>query len=356
MDVLTIGRIVLRRWYVVLIGILLTAAAVYAVATNIEPTYESSGSFLLTSPDMRGEGAPDLGVVAHLANAEGIIHSLTTGTTPEAFTEDVDGGSYTIFASPDGSVLTVEAVADRPEGAVTIAGAVVAAIHDEVAQQQAAVGISDNSRRISRTLQEPSVETATLAPDTATGGAEAGAYLSSGSVLIVDPPEGTANPYASSTFTLRVLEETLMSPLVYASTLDGRETTYELAQVPRDVAPILYVTASGADPDEVQATFAAVVDRTRAELANRQEAAGVGPSSLMSLEPLSVPTAPQLASTNLKRPLAAALGLGGMATLALVLVSDRALGSRARRRRRRRHVEGETEVKVEPRQRQPQRS
>ncbi|MDQ3932799.1 MAG: chain length determinant protein, partial [Actinomycetota bacterium] len=50
MDLVTFLRVLLRRWDVVLPGLLLTVVTVMAAGASVSPEYEAEGSVLLLGP------------------------------------------------------------------------------------------------------------------------------------------------------------------------------------------------------------------------------------------------------------------------------------------------------------------
>ena len=152
-------------------------------------------------------------------------------------------------------------------------------------------------------------------------------YESDTTLLLVMPAkaDGTAeaiNPYLNFGATLvvtgTVLSEAMGQESV-AKTLkaSGATADYAIVPDPYGQSPTVTITASDPDPKDVGTTLQKVVAATRAELADRQRAAGAPPASWIAAVGVTAPEKPTVIRSDQIRAIAF-IGLAGM-ILALFL-------------------------------------
>lgn len=101
MDLAAVIRSLLRRWYVVLAGLLITGAAGYAVLTQIPPTYTASGTVLLLPPTATVEGENPLLQLGGLEQPASLVVAYLAGSSARAeFAETFPTAEYDIVVDP----------------------------------------------------------------------------------------------------------------------------------------------------------------------------------------------------------------------------------------------------------------
>ncbi|GAB2457956.1 hypothetical protein HD599_003458 [Conyzicola lurida] len=141
----------LRRWYVIVVGVLLTAGATYLVYDASEPTYEISGTAVLlpgssTVPD-GGNGFLYLGGLNPAL--EVLMRSVNSdATSSEILGDDPGVTGYTVERDSDasGPILLVTATSDTQSGARSILRAVLDTLPVRLAALQNDVAVPDAAR------------------------------------------------------------------------------------------------------------------------------------------------------------------------------------------------------------------
>lgn len=331
MDVIEIVRTVFRRWYVMVPVLLVTAGLAYTVVATAESQYETTGSFLLTQASLVG-GAQETGTTQVSVSPSVIAEVVQGDSVRELVVAEGGTADYDVSAGEEG-LVRVRATGDGEQATVLTAQIALEEIQRVLAERQDQGGIPEQRRVTAEVLASPSMaQRQVVDVDTEE---EAVRYVARGTVRFVGPTDQGANPYAASlSGTIRVLEEVLQSPQVRREVqADGAAGVFEVGARPRDTAPIIYVVGRGTSPDMANQTFSTAVDRLRGELRQRQEIAGAVSASMLSLEPLSIPTGAALIGGELRRPLIVIVGLGLVAALSLAILVE-GLASRSRRSRR----------------------
>jgi capsular polysaccharide biosynthesis protein len=163
-------------------------------------------------------------------------------------------------------------------------------------------------------------------------------YESRTTLLLVMParPDGAAaaiNPYLNFGSTLivtgKVLSEAMTQDSMVQTLEDsGAKAAYALVPDPWGQSPTLTVIASDPDPDQVAATLRGVVEATRHELANRQEAAGAPPASWIAAVEVTAPATPKILRSDQIRVIAL---IGGAGMILAVFLAFAAEGWQRRR-------------------------
>lgn len=325
-DALALGKLAFRRWYVVLVGIVITSAVALLVARDVQPTYEMTAPYLISSPQFRGDAADLQLRKGTLAGS--IAASLNVGGVSGRILDDATDATYQVMTSGEEGVIEVLSNSPDAEQSARIVARVMAAIVDlaDLRQEELQVPVAD--RFVARTLSQPDVTTGEGIETVNVEGSETVSIQAVGAILLESPLTSNANPYSSPSLTFRVIEEVLEAPNRVGQVARG-DSSYDLSRLPRDTAPIFYVTAQGSDVSDTLATFEGAVAASQAVLDSRQEGAGIPQTRRITLEALSQPISPLLLSNNLVRPLAVIVGLGGIVALSLAVAVDAV----ARRRR-----------------------
>lgn len=357
MDVLTLTMTVLRRWYVAAPILGVTLAAMVLVALQTERYHQVTGSYLLATEQLANPGqqpAPDEDdgpsnvEVAPGVSTGAIADVVSGGEVLERLRAAGATADYDVSVS--GNRLRVSAAADEPDPLVPTVTGVLEAIEAEVERRQRDEGLTESERVVVEVLAAPT----DASIQERSGDADAaGDYTAFGSVRLVEPTaEETINPYASMSFSLGVLEVLLagegarsqiaeqvgVAPGSMASaTLDDGEVATaptEYAVVARDTegAPLVNVLVTSVDPQLAQRTYDAVVAFSGTELDARQAALGVPSEERVGLQQLSTVSEPRALGRELDRPLITILGVGGVAAIAMALLTENVMAGRGRRR------------------------
>lgn len=143
MDLLTLVRIMLRRWYVVIPVALLSLLAAGATYASIEPTYQASGSVLLLNPQSQvdpasGKANPYVGNLTVAAKVVTVV--LDSRESRLEFLRQGHRGVYTLGADPSSPIVVVTTIGDTAESARETTRTVMGAIDDVLTARQQDLG------------------------------------------------------------------------------------------------------------------------------------------------------------------------------------------------------------------------
>lgn len=156
MDFFDSVRVLLRRWYVVLLGLLLLGGAAYYAIAVVPTNYQARAQYVLLLP----AGSPGPGAINPYLNLNGgltFAASLIASDigTKAAIEELADAGftsTYTIGLSTGaGPVLEVSASGTDPDDVLATRDAVLTRFDQELDELQAIPGIPSRQRIFSRT-------------------------------------------------------------------------------------------------------------------------------------------------------------------------------------------------------------
>jgi hypothetical protein len=138
MDFWELLAVMVRRWYVTLPILALTAVLAVTMPARVDPTYRASGTVVLVEP---AGNAADLNPVASAglnANANALA---TIATLPDAQSDVAEAGLSTQYTvESDGSVLVIEAGGATPNEAAETVQFVEQLLTERLNQQQENVG------------------------------------------------------------------------------------------------------------------------------------------------------------------------------------------------------------------------
>lgn len=148
MDFLTAVKVVVRRWYVVLPVMLVSAVITAGVVQNVPPAYQSAGSVLLASPGMaREDGAPAINPFANIDYSSSVVAGIVAQLmeSKEVRERLVEAGADPdyIVGTPTGSnapVLGIESTAATAELSVQTVQIVMTGIQQELETRQRDAG------------------------------------------------------------------------------------------------------------------------------------------------------------------------------------------------------------------------
>jgi len=150
MDLRGVTASLLRRWYVVLLGLALTTGLVYLAYTAVPPTYSAQGSVLLLPP---GAAVPDgsnallqLGGLELPASL--VVAYLTGDAVREPFDAQYPDATYEVVLDPvsRGPLIVLTVSAPTPDSVMDALGTALANIPDALASLQDQVDAPPSSR------------------------------------------------------------------------------------------------------------------------------------------------------------------------------------------------------------------
>ncbi|WP_028471909.1 hypothetical protein [Nocardioides alkalitolerans] len=185
MDLKDLARSALRRWYVLLVCLLLTAAGALGIARSMPASYDVSSSILLLPPasSVGDEGNPYLYLSGLGQAVDVLVTRLTSDAVAQPVLERHPGVTLTVErdVSTTGPIILVSASGpDAADGESTVAE-VVAALPGQLADLQSALDVPDGSVITSTVLTAPE----DAAPNTKARTRAATAVVGAGLVLSV---------------------------------------------------------------------------------------------------------------------------------------------------------------------------
>lgn len=159
MDLKDLARSALRRWYVLLVCLLLTAAGALGIARSMPASYDVSSSILLLPPasSVGDEGNPYLYLSGLGQAVDVLVTRLTSDAVAQPVLERHPGVTLTVErdVSTTGPIILVSASGpDAADGESTVAE-VVAALPGQLADLQSALDVPDGSVITSTVLTAP---------------------------------------------------------------------------------------------------------------------------------------------------------------------------------------------------------
>lgn len=150
----TLGSL-LRRWYILALGLLLTAAMCWVLQGRVPVTYEAKGSQVLMPPPATvGEGNPYL----YLGGLSQALDVLIRHVSAEEATKPVlrafPGTNYSVQAdgSTSGSILVISASGSTPEATMGVLQAALDKVPVALKAMQDELAIADKVRINVRTV------------------------------------------------------------------------------------------------------------------------------------------------------------------------------------------------------------
>jgi len=162
MDLLTLMRILLHRWYLILPCVILTAAASWGAYASVAPDYESSGSLLLLNPPSQvdkatGRANPYVGNLVTAGSVVSVI--LNSPAYHREFKDRGVTGTYTVFADPSSPIIIVTSRDDTPEQAQASTEQVLEKFDEVLVARQSDLGVPNSIRVTTQVVTAPSVPT-----------------------------------------------------------------------------------------------------------------------------------------------------------------------------------------------------
>jgi hypothetical protein len=172
MDFLSVIRVIIRRWYVVVSALLISMAISYAVVRSIAPTYQASGSALLVgAPPAQNPDDPDTlnqNPFTRLDASTAVLTAVATqimdaGPTRESLIAEGASKDYQVGQATDGTPVFVVVATDRDaEVAIGTVNLVLDRLGEELDSRQADAGAPPEARVRSIVITEPDEATELL--------------------------------------------------------------------------------------------------------------------------------------------------------------------------------------------------
>ncbi|MGH3652906.1 hypothetical protein [Glutamicibacter sp.] len=151
----------LRRWYILVLGLVLTGLGSYYIFNAIEPTYEAEGSVVLIPPKVAVTvGDNPYLYLGGLDQALGVLQVKTT--SPEVITpivEKYQGAEVAIAkdATTSGPIAAITVTADTAEDTISLLEDTLASIPATLKTLQADLDVPENSVITSMALSKDQV-------------------------------------------------------------------------------------------------------------------------------------------------------------------------------------------------------
>jgi len=143
-------RVIARRWYLILVGVLLTGVLCAAANLLVPPSYDSQGSMVLMPPAAAvGEaGNPYLQLGGMSEAMDVLVRQSSATDIREQILESYPSGTYVV--EPDrttsGSIIVVHATAETPEESLGLLDDAMATLPATLARMQDELGVIPGQR------------------------------------------------------------------------------------------------------------------------------------------------------------------------------------------------------------------
>jgi len=160
MDIGELARIVLRRWYVVVVGLLLTGFLGFLTLTAVQPQYVTTASVLVYRPvSVLGAGGNPFVALGGLEAARDVV--LKAINDPAVMVTLSDQGRRTIEVVADGQssapIVSVSVTAASPDAALTTQTQVLALVPSTLEKLQTSLDVPKSAQVASVVLAESTV-------------------------------------------------------------------------------------------------------------------------------------------------------------------------------------------------------
>lgn len=358
MDSLTVLKIAVRRWWITLPLLVLTAVAAWSIGVREEVRYHMEGSYALNAflptPD-----ADDVPITLEPVLGAEVIIQLVQADSTKTDLGVVPDDTYTIRSEQDdaGTVFIVAAEGGDPWVVVGIADRVLDRIGQQIDQLQEGADVPVERRLTTRRLATPLAadpQYSALALEQAELSGEAPkptSYIAIGSTLlptIPAVPEAPIrpNPFPPHEETVRLLLERLTAPEIM-SDLSPRDTTVvEFSTLPGDRSRVFYTSVTADRSEWAQQAFDRAQDIASRELQQMQDRADVAGEGRTTVLTLAAPEQPEARQGDTRRAMLTTIALGLIAAMSIAVLVDGYLQGRTVRPAH--GFDGEVQITSEP--------
>lgn len=327
MDLVSLVKLVLRRWMVVVPILIVALAVAVNVQGSVESVFEAEGSAVIATAAYDQQAVPSDAVepaeLAEIVRLSDEVAELAAGP-PELDITIVPAAAniLQIVVSGDDEAVVTAGVGELVELVIA---------RTQALQQEA--GVSNEERIQARPLSEDIEAVAQTSVDDATV-----EYTAAVGLRFDDPTAGIENPYTANRATARLVEVAVQSDASRArvNELTGTTIDYAVTQEEFDQAPILQVMAYGTSEAAAIEGFGNVVETMGELLAQRQDRAGIPPSAQLAVEVVAAPQRARDVSPPIARTAAVTVALGALIALGAAILAEN-LNTRRELRRRPAH-------------------
>lgn len=325
MDLLSVLRILARRWLIFIPALVLTAVTAGVLSTVESATYGASGSVLIVPGATLGEGA-DVGTADPLLQPTA---ALLGGALAEA--ERIDAEEELASDRDDGVAVSVATRPDYPLLDITATGPTADAVLTEAKAAAAAaeVTLTDLQRAGALEITQAVAVRQVAVPRTAVS-VDGEHFSATATVMVVAERRLRFHEVG---FVAAFLKEKMLDDQVRAD-LRQRGAGAEIAVSRSEgMDALLRITATGPRPDGVLRTSQMAIDKVSELLDEAQAARGVPDPFRSDVEVLAYPREAEVLESNTMRIVLAVVALGVLASVGAALMVDGIMTSRLGRGR-----------------------
>ncbi|MEO9239028.1 MAG: hypothetical protein ABI418_13175, partial [Jatrophihabitantaceae bacterium] len=127
MSFASIGRALVRRWYVSVLGILITVGLLAGAVVEVPATYQARASVLLLPPKTKLEANPLLGLGGLQEVSDVLARAISDSETADQILAIGSGGKYSVGrdTSTSGPIILITAEASTSTAALAIKRALI---------------------------------------------------------------------------------------------------------------------------------------------------------------------------------------------------------------------------------------
>lgn len=174
MDLATLIRTIVRRWYVTLPALALVIVAAAVVIGSAEPEYSAERSVVLLRtgvlpPEAAADAADDAvgsdvpvpqnpytEFNASVAVAAEVMQEVAvSGEVRRTVSQEGLSNDYTVAVDENAPILVIESVAESPDAAIASADRVAQIVDEDLERRQARFGVPDDSRIVTEDVVVP---------------------------------------------------------------------------------------------------------------------------------------------------------------------------------------------------------
>lgn len=278
MDLLTLLKILWRRWMVVIPVLIITAVSGVVIVGKPEVRYSGRGSDLLVTRSQTAEGADGAPTMTPLLATGLVVNALRRPDFEQSIVEAGFKSSFAVAIGGDGALIDVSVMGTDPsdvlETALEIIDRAPVALEDEVGSEAAAA-----------------IRLTPLAVPTIDDVIELDSSWTLTTSLAALPATQVNNPFPPGASTIRTLTEVSQRrDVVVAVLTEVPSASFRVGGESRPVAPIVEIEVSADQPADVVRAYEVLRAQVAAQLQALQEVAGVNEQAqtvMISLVPLS---------------------------------------------------------------------
>ncbi|WP_108668654.1 hypothetical protein [Euzebya rosea] len=331
MELTSILRALLRRWWLTVPLLAATAGAASLAWDSAEAVYTTELAVLLEAGDADGDdGVPTVSgtLVEVLLEADQVRQEVAGG-------DEVDY-DVTAAADPAGTLIAVDVTASTDVRALEVANALLGRLPGLVGGQEDVLGVPEHARTTFQPLAAPLRAEEIPPPDPVDPEAPPlpPTYRAHGVTLLQHHSEAAAG-LPPNTSTIRHLAALMTTPETLAILQPHESVEVVTTFDPRDSVPLFLLQVEATTREAAADALGRAVATASGLLDGLQARQGVPEAGRTVAVPLAAPPEPVENRPRVDRAVVGVAGLGLLATVSLAVAVDGLLLDRARRRRRR---------------------